>query len=284
LPTEGFDLVVCSSHCVAKGVRPPRRGALLAYVHSPMRYVWDRFDDYLGQGWARDAALRAFRGPLQRWDVRTSRELDSIACNSRFVSDRVASCWGRKSRVIHPHVDLEFFSPDETVEANDDFLVVSALVPYKRVDRAIEAARLAGRRLNIIGDGPDRARLQRLARGGARFLGWRSNEELRDAYRRSAALIYPGVEDFGITSLEAQACGRPVLALGEGGASESVLSGETGAFFREPTAESLAALLTSFRAGDYDPARCRAQAERFSAARFRSEAARWILGEVRLRC
>ncbi len=257
-PTADFDLVVSSSHCVAKAAHPPARGggAHICYCHTPMRYIWDAFDIYFpregaecevwadaplggGAGDPRNPAIPqrikrmalrraalALRPRLRRWDRATASRVDEFLANSRNVARKIHRYYGRRARVIPPPVDCEFFTPGPSAFAaasREPYdLVVSALVPYKRVELAIAAARRSGRRLVIAGDGPGRRRRAALAAPGVEFLGWVDDETLRDLYRGARSLIYPQEEDFGITALEAQACGRPVVALGRGGALETV--------------------------------------------------------------
>lgn len=281
LPTAGYDLVLSTSHCVAKGARRPVAGKHLSYVFSPMRYVWDHFGDYLGGGLVRDTGLRLVRPWMQRWDRASCRGVDAFAADSHHIAGKIRRFWGRRARVIHPPVDLELFSPDHQ-PPGDYFVVVSALVPYKKVGRAIEAARLAQVRLKVIGDGPERARLEERAdKRFIEFLGWVSDEELAHHYRRARALLFPGVEDFGITSLEAQASGRPVLALRDGGVMETVIEGKTGAFFDRPTAKSLARLIRNHNDSAYEPEAIRNHASTFSPGTFQTKVLRWIEGKVR---
>lgn len=282
-PTAEYDLVVATSHCVAKSAPPPRKGAMLAYVFTPMRYVWDHFEDYLSGRVVQDCALRLFRGGLQQWDRETAQSIDAIAADSAHIARKIDQFWGRRARVIYPSVDLDFFTPS-VEESEGFFLVVSALVPYKHVERAVEASRLAGVRLVVIGDGPERGALEAAAHEGVEFRGWVSPQELRKAYRECRALLYPGVEDYGIAALEAQACGRPVLALRSGGVTETVVDGVTGEFFEEESAGSLAELLTSFRDSDYSVTKLRLHACKFSPQNFRDELAQWIFREASLRC
>jgi len=283
-PTDDYDLVVCTSHCVAKGVRPPKRGALLAYVFTPMRYVWDHFDDYLSGNLLRDAAMHAARGRLQRWDRATAQRIDAIAADSDHIAAKVRAFWGRKATTIRPPADVDFFSPDASPPASPYFLAVGALVPYKHIDRAVEAAMIAGVRLVVVGDGPERARLAEMAGPKIELRGWVSDDELRRLYRGCRALLYPGIEDFGIAAVEAQACGRPVLALRGGGTVETIAEGTTGDFFDEPDPESLARLLTNFDPTRYSSDACRAQALRFDPASFRRALAAWIQAEGGARC
>ena len=275
LPTADYDLVISTSHCVAKAAPRPRRGLHLSYIFSPMRYVWDHFEDYLSGNWWKDGALRALRPFLQRWDRSSCKQVDSFAADSEHIARKVKSFWGREAQAILPPVQLERFSP-AVGPPEDFFLVVSALVPYKKIDRAIEAARLAKVKLVVVGDGPERRRLQALAPKNVEFAGRVSDADLPEYYRRARALLYPATEDYGITAIEAQACGRPVLAFRHGGVTETVIDGETGAFFDQPDARGLAKLLKAHDDNRYDPVRIRQHAERFSPLRFRAELIEWI--------
>ncbi|HEX7091721.1 MAG TPA: glycosyltransferase [Longimicrobiales bacterium] len=272
---RGFDLVVSSSHCVAKGVRPP--GAPhVCYCHTPMRYVWDLYDDYFGPGRAAlpvRLLMPAVAAWLRRWDRRTAARVDTFIANSAHVRERIRRCYGRDAIVVHPPVDVERFRPAATRE--DFYLIVSALVPYKRVDLAIEAFNRLGRPLVIAGTGPELGRLRRIARPNIRFAGWLPDEEIADLYARCRAFIFPGIEDFGITAVEAQAAGAPVIAYGAGGALETVIGWDgrradaTGVFFDEATPEALAAAVERADRAPFDPAALRASAERFSPHAFR---------------
>ena len=277
---EPFDLVLSSSHCVAKGaiVRP---GTLhLCYCHTPMRYAWDQFDAYFGParvGEAASAFLRPVLAALARWDRGTSGRVHRYLTNSQHVAGRIRRYYNREATVVYPPVDTDFFHPDSAHGASGSdapyALVVSALVPYKRIDVAIEACRLAGVPLKIVGIGPERARLEHGAaadgtRGTVQFLGRLSNEAVRESYQRAAVVLLTGEEDFGIVPLEAQACGRPVVALGRGGAVETVLPGETGLLVDEPAADAFADAIAQAMRRRFDPAGIRRHAERFSRVRF----------------
>jgi len=269
---DGYDLVVSSSHCAAKAVVVPGRTRHIAYCHSPMRYAWDQFDEYFGP--ARVGArmsrwvYRPMLARLARWDAATAPRVHRFVANSRHVAGRIQRYYNRASTVVYPPVDTTFFHPSPAgapaASPAASALVVSALVPYKRIDRAIEACALAGMPLRIAGDGPDRARLQQQADASVTFLGRVSDETLRDEYRAASLVILPGEEDFGIAPLEAQACGRPVVALARGGALETVKNGQTGLLFPEPTAASLAGTLGAASRWRFDPDRIRAHAEAFS--------------------
>ena len=267
---DGYDLIISSSHCAAKAVVAPGRARHLCYCHSPMRYAWDQFSAYFGRertGRLGEAALRPVLAWLARWDRATAPRVHRFVANSRFVADRIRRYYGRHADVVHPPVDTEFYRPDAT-PPGDHFLVVSALVPYKRVDLAIAACGRAGAPLRIVGTGPDRDRLEREAGPSVTFLGQLSDEEIRDQYRGARAVILAGEEDFGIVPVEAQACGRPVVALGRGGALETVIDGETGVLFADTTPESLTAALECLGALRPDPARIRDHAAQFSRSRF----------------
>jgi glycosyltransferase involved in cell wall biosynthesis len=271
---DGYDLVISCSHCVAKSVVVPGRARHLCYCFSPMRYAWDQFDAYFGPDRVGRAASRWFYRPvmarLARWDAATAARADRFVAISGHVAGRISRYYNRRSAIVYPPVDTAFYRP-AVVPLENHFLIVSALVPYKRVDLAIEACRRAGARLRIAGDGPERGRLERLAGPGVEFLGPIADDQIRDEYRRALAVILPGEEDFGIVPVEAQACGRPVVAFGRGGALETVVDGETGVFFQEPTAASLAAALERVAAMRVDEPRLRQHAERFSRERYAQE-------------
>jgi glycosyltransferase involved in cell wall biosynthesis len=268
---DRYDLVISSSHCAAKSAIRAGRARHLCYCFSPMRYAWDQFDAYFGTERVGRAASRLFYRPilarLARWDAATAARADRFVAISRHVAGRIARYYNREASIVYPPVDTAFYRP-AAVPPESHFLIVSALVPYKRIDLAVEACRMIGASLRIVGDGPERARLERQAGGAVEFLGPLTDEQIRDEYRRALAVLLPGEEDFGIVPVEAQACGRPVVALGRGGALETVIDGETGVLFPEPTAPSLAAALQ--RAADLrvDGARLRAHAEQFSRERY----------------
>jgi glycosyltransferase involved in cell wall biosynthesis len=272
LDARGYDLVISVCHAVAKGLRAG--GARhVCYCETPMRYVWDFTGDYFrfggGRRWKR-WALEWQRERLKRWDLAANAGVTEFLANSQHVRQRIASCYGRQARVIYPPVDTEFFTPGAS-GPRDDWLVVSALEPYKRVDLAIEAFALSGRPLMIAGRGTQEQALRRIAPANVRFLGWVSDEQLRELYRGCRALIFPGQEDFGIVPVEAQACGRPVVAFGQGGALETVLDGETGVFFAERNSASLLDAVERAARTRFDPAAARRNAERFSRPRFERE-------------
>jgi glycosyltransferase involved in cell wall biosynthesis len=277
---DGYDLVLSTSHCVAKSVVVTGRARHLCYCLTPMRYAWDQFDAYFGPervGKLASRLLRPVMAGMARWDRATEGRVHRYLAISQYVARRIALYYNRKSTLVYPPVDTEFYTPDTVRPApsvpnqQPNFLVVSALVPYKRVDLAMMAARQAGVGLTVVGGGPERAALQRLAGDGIELVGWRSDEEIRNLYRSSVATILPGEEDFGIVPVEAQACGRPVVALGRGGALDTVIDGQTGVLVPEATVDALAAGLTRAVATTWDPAVIRRHAETFSRQRFVSE-------------
>ncbi len=261
---RGFDLVVSSSHGVAKGVRPAAGAVHLCYCHTPMRYVWDRYPDYFGPG--RLGPLGRLLVPpicagLRAWDTATASRVHRFAANSAYVADRIRRYYGRDAVVIPPPVDSDFFTPPEDCRPGEYDLIVSALAPYKRLDLALEAYRGTGWPLWIVGSGPEEARLRRVAPPEARFLGRVDDRQLRDLYRGCRAVLMPGIEDFGIVPLEAMACGRPAVVFGEGGGAETVEHGRTGLHFREPRPEALRAVVASLGRVGFDRLALRARAE-----------------------
>ncbi|MFZ5585768.1 MAG: glycosyltransferase [Thermodesulfobacteriota bacterium] len=281
------DLVLSTSHCVAKSARPPQGAVHVSYVHTPMRYVWDLYDQYFGpgRGGAARLVMPLLRKPLQRWDARTSGRVHHFVANSEHVARRIARHYRRRSTVIHPPVEAERFAPAPAAQVEDYYLVVSALAPYKRVDLAVAACARSGRRLKVVGIGPEEGRLRSLAGPTVEFLGWQPDEALPGLYARARALLFPGEEDFGITPLESMASGRPVLAYGRGGALETVVGPEdpagraaTGLFFAEQTVESLMAAMAELEAGlaDFDPQSLAAHAAGFGRRGFEERVAAFL--------
>ena len=271
---DAYELVVATSSAFAKGVVTPPSTRVVCYCHTPPRYLWDQYH----------AQTRGMRGRalasvaahwLRVWDRAAADRVDLFVANSETTAARIRRYYRRESAVVHPPVDTGRLVPNR-LPAEDFFLVVSRLVPYKRVDLAVRAAAHVGRRLVVVGDGPERARLVRLARehgAAAEFLGWRDDDEVAGLYARTRALVFPGYDDFGIAPVEAQAAGRPVVAYGRGGATETVRDGETGILFGEQNVAALADALAGAWDARFDPAACRANALRFDAAVFRARMA-----------
>jgi glycosyltransferase involved in cell wall biosynthesis len=278
---DRFDLVVSLSHCCAKSIVRPGRARHICYCLTPMRYAWDQFDAYFGPerlGRFRSGVMRPLMARLARWDRDTAGRADRYVAISHYVAGRIARYYNREATVIYPPVDSDFFRPGSQA-AERSALVVSALVPYKRIEVAIEACRMAGVPLTIAGEGPDRARLERLTGPTVTFLGRVSSPELRELYSSAGVTLLPGEEDFGIVPLEAQACGRPVVAYGRGGARETVLQSVTGLLVDDPSPAAFAGAIGQVLSMAFDPAAIRAHAERFSRTRFGDEMAALIHAE-----
>lgn len=270
----GFDLVVSSSHCVAKGAIPAPDALHVSYIHSPIRYAWNQYFAYFSPAQLSFFARRFIPPAMHRirvWDESSAARVDHFVANSANVARRIKKYYRRDSDVIHPPADTEFFRPAADAPKSADFLIVSALVPYKKIDLAIEAFNESGEKLKIVGTGPDHRKLRRKARSNIAFLGHVPPDDLRALYRKARALLLPGEEDFGITALEAQACGTPVIAFGRGGALESILPGQTGLFFPELTASGLRAALDKFRSLKFNGTAIRSNAERFSRRAFKEK-------------
>lgn len=269
----GFDIVIADSSAWSHHVKLRPEHVLICYCHSPARFLYAD-EDYLEA--ARLAkpfrlGVDAAAMGLRALDRRAANRVDRFLANSRNVAERIKRVYGRDARVVYPPVDTERFTINPSVAPEEWFLVVSRLVPHKWIHLVVEACTRANIPLKIVGDGRSRADLEAIAGPTIEFLGQRGDDDVIDHLRRCKALILPGAEDFGMTAVEAQAVGRPVIAYGKGGALESVVEGETGLFFNDQTAGSLLAAIGRFNARRWDPAAARANAERFSTSRFLAE-------------
>jgi glycosyltransferase involved in cell wall biosynthesis len=290
LDISRYDLVLSSSHAVAKGVRTTKAQVHVCYCHTPMRYAWDLRDQYLGPlglaSGVRGAVTGRILDRLQAWDLRTSDRVTHFIANSAFIRERIARCYGRAATVIHPPVDVRFFTPDEPAAApaaRDYYLTASRWVPYKRVDVIVAAfGELPERRLIVVGDGPERRRVRAAAGPNVAFAGDVPRERLRALLRGARAFLFAAEEDFGILPVEAQACGTPVIAYGRGGSLETVRglddAAPTGMFFARQEPHAVADAVRAFddavsaiRAAD-----CRRNAEPFAAERFRAAFAAFV--------
>ena len=262
---------------MAKGVIPPPGALHICYCYTPMRYVWDLFDDYFSAqriGYVKNKLISWIARRLRRWDARTADRVHHFIAISEHVRERIQRHYGRHAEVIYPPVDTSYFAVSER---NDGyFLIVSALAPYKRVDLAIEAFNRLGQRLLIVGNGPEEKRLKAMAKKNVEFLGWQPDEKLRHFYGGCRALIFPGVEDFGIVPVEAMASGKPVIAFAKGGALETVLPDTTGLFFQEQAAASLIDAVQRFDEGRFSPSLIRSHALRFDQAIYRHQMKQFI--------
>ncbi len=273
---QDYDLVLSSSHCVAKGVIPPPDALHVSYIHSPVRYAWNQYDAYFSS-----RRLSPLTRPiipnrihkLRIWDVTSSARVDHFLANSRAVARRIEKYYRRTAEVVHPPVDTEFFRPAESDGARDYDLIVSALVPYKKIDVAVAAYNRLGLPLKIVGDGPEEKSLRRQAGPKVELLGSRSSAEILELYRGARLVIMPGEEDFGIAAVEAQACGTPVVAYARGGALETVLDGRTGLLFDPLTPEAIAASLDKFRTLEFNKSTLRGHALGFARDVFKDRIA-----------
>ncbi|MBF6064254.1 glycosyltransferase [Nocardia terpenica] len=282
LPLDGrFDAVVVSHHAFATQAALATDLPVVAYVHSPARWAWDRdFRARESGGRAGQFALAALGRLARRAESRAAPRLTRVVANSQAVAARVRDWWGLPATVVNPPVRIDRFSPDPAIPREDFFLFAGRLVPYKRPDLAIRAARRAGCRLIVLGDGRFRAQLAALAGSETTFLGAAPDEVLLDMYRRCRALLMPGVEDFGIVPVEAMACGTPVLAVGAGGALDTVRPGVTGELLRpgddDAVVAEFARVMREFDANAYDPGAVRAHAQAYSPEAFRARMARIV--------
>ncbi len=276
LNLHGYKVVLSSSHACAKGVRVDADAVHVCYCHTPMRYAWDLAPLYR-RAWPSlvRPIVHLAQAWLRGWDRRSARGVTYFIANSHFVADRIRRHYHREATVIYPPVDIDYFTPGGG-GVDDFFLVVSRLVPYKRIDLAVEAFNQLGRPLVIVGDGPEASRLRALARPNVTLVGEVSDETLRDYYRRCRALVFPGEEDFGIVPVEAHACGRPVIAYDAGGVRETVVAGRTGILFPEQSAAALMAVVQAFDHRAFDATVIRHQAERFSRQTFQRQMERFI--------
>lgn len=269
-----YELTISLSHCVAKGFRRDPAATHVCYCFTPMRYVWEQVGDDAGRGGLAAMGLRALKPWLRAWDLKSAGNVTAFAANSANTAARVRRCYGREAEVVYSPVETDFYTPDASAQREDWYLVVSALTPYKRVEEAVRVCGETGRRLRVVGSGPREGAVRELAgRYGGRVevLGWRSDEEVRWHYRRCRALLMPQEEDFGLTPLEAMACGAPVVAMGAGGALETVADGVTGVTYGAE--EGLAGGIRRFEAyaDGFGSDKLTAWAGGFGPARFRDE-------------
>jgi len=270
---KGYDLIISSSHCVAKGIIPEPNSFHVSFVFSPMRYIWDLFEDYFGKsGIIKKSIINFFTKNLREWDFASSSRVDLFVAISNYVSERIKKFYGREALIIHPPVLTDKF---EVQKKSDDFyLIVSAMAPYKKIDLAIEAFSIMKKRLVIAGSGQDEKKIKKLLanKENINYLGWVNFEKLKSLLQRCKAFILPGIEDFGIAPVEAMACGKPVIAYGKGGILDTVIplgsrdEKPTGIFFMEQTPESLIQAVETFEKNinEFDPVYIRKHSEKFS--------------------
>ncbi|MBI2472653.1 MAG: glycosyltransferase [Planctomycetes bacterium] len=296
---SGYDVVVSGSHCVAKGVLTSPSTVHVCYCHTPMRYVWEHYHTYFGNG--KKGFISRFLMPaiahyLRMWDVTSSNRVDYFVANSYNVANRIKKYYKRTAEVIHPPVDCSFYTPLDALREGDYYLIVSAFAPYKRIDIAVDAFEKLGLPLVIIGGGQEEERIRRMTKKHVKCIGWQSSETLKEYYRGCKALIFPGEEDFGIVPLEAQACGKPVIAFAKGGVLETVRGiypysesaqgvtskqsvTPTGVFFTEQTTESLTEAVKYFENNKnlFNPLLIRKHAEGFDTLIFKEKFRQYIM-------
>lgn len=277
-----YDLVISSSYAVAKGIITGPDQLHICYCHSPMRYAWDLQGQYLKEGGLNRGVAgiiaRVLLHYIRLWDMRTSQGVDHFLANSAFVARRIRKIYAREARVIHPPVDTESFSLLR--EKEDFYVTVSRMVPYKRMRLVVEAfSAMPDKQLVVIGDGPDMPNIKKVAGPNVTLLGRQPANVVIEYMRRAKAFVFAAQDDFGIVPVEAQACGTPVIAFGKGGATETVLHGETGCFFEEQTIAGVQDGVREFEEMEFDPEIVRRNAERFSAERFRSSFRLFVEGE-----
>lgn len=273
LAREHFDAVVSISHCAAKNVLSevnlPPHVKHYCYCLTPMRYIWDQYDAYFG-GKTLEPLIRQVAKNLRVWDVHGATTVDRFAGISNFVCSRILNVYGEPAETIYPPVRTSWIAPRNKAEHGEGFLCVNALVPYKNVDVIIETFNRNGLPLTIVGRGPESRQLRRLAKANIRIIDFLSDSDLASLYRNSRAMIFAAEEDFGMTPVEMQAAGRPVIALGRGGSCETVVNGRTGVFFSEPTPEKIQEALDFYldHEHEFTVENCITQAELFSFERF----------------
>ena len=276
---SGYDLVLCSSSSCAKGVIVPPYIPQIAYVHTPMRYAWDLYFDYKKRsGKLTRFFMDKWMPKIRLWDYVSAQRIDTIVANSKYIARRIQKFWNREASVIYSPVNIKRFYPAEPPKPREDFYIAfSRLVPYKRIDLAIQACIELNKKLIVIGGGSEEKKLRAMAAGNDNivFLGRASDEVLRDNLQRCKGMLFCAEEDFGLAPLEAQACGAPVIAFGRGGACETVVDKKTGVFFPQQTVDSLKEAIVRFEelytAGKFKEAAITTHAKTFSEERFISE-------------
>ena len=272
---SGYDVVLSSSHAVAKGVLTHSNQLHIAYVHTPIRYAWDLYHQYLRES-GLDRGLKGmlakyFLHKIRLWDASTANRVDHYVANSRYIARRIKKTYGKPSDVIYPPVDVDKFTLRETKE--EFYLTASRMVPYKKIDLIVEAFSQTDKKLLVIGDGPDMAKIKSKAGKNVELLGFASDETMADLMGRAKAFVFAAEEDFGITPVEAQACGTPVICFGRGGARETVIDGESGLYFMEQNAKELLAAVAKFEQNydKFEPVKIRENSLKFLRARFEAE-------------
>ena len=268
-----YDIIISSSHSAAKGFEKQKDQLHICYCHTPMRYIWDMYDDYVEEmPLYKKMPFAAVAKFLRKWDVENSKNVDFFMANSKFVAERIKRIYKRDAKVVYPPVDTDRFRVEDKKE--DYYLFVGRLInAYKKVDLVVEAFNRLGKKLIIVGDGDDLEYLKSIANNNIEFKGWMGSNDVAEIMKKAKALILPSIEDFGIVSIEAQACGTPVIAYNKGGAAETVLDRKTGILFNSQTAEAIVEAVSEFESMSsvFDVDLIRKNSERFSKDRFKKE-------------
>ena len=272
---SGYDVVLSSSHAVAKGVLTHSNQLHIAYVHTPIRYAWDLYHQYLRESGLdrglKGALAKYFLHKIRLWDASTANRVDHYVANSRYIARRIKKTYGKPSDVIYPPVDVDKFTLREAKE--EFYLTASRMVPYKKIDLIVEAFSQTDKKLLVIGEGPDMDKIKSKSGKNVELLGFADDETMADLMGRAKAFVFAAEEDFGITPVEAQACGTPVICFGRGGARETVLDGESGLYFMEQNTKELLAAVAKFEQNydKFEPVKIRENSLKFSRARFEAE-------------
>jgi glycosyltransferase involved in cell wall biosynthesis len=261
-----YDLVISSSHSIAKGVLTHADQMHICYCHTPMRYAWDLYQQYLREArlksGVRGIMAKFFLHYLRMWDAHSSARVNSYLANSHYVARRIKQLYNQEAEVVYPPVDLNFYTLDE--EKDDYYLTISRMVPYKKMDLIVEAfSAMPDKKLIVIGEGPEEEKIKEKAKKNIELLPYQDKEVLKKYLQKAKGFVFASIEDFGILPVEAQGCGTPVIALGKGGALETIRENETGIFFQEQTVSSLLEGIKRFEQSSFDPKKVRAHAESF---------------------
>ncbi len=273
---KGYDLIISSSHCVAKGIIPDPDALHISYIHSPMRYIWDQYDEYFGKiKGIKKKIIAYFASKLRIWDITSSARVDCFIANSSFIAKRIEKFYRRKAEVINPPIDTEFYTPKKNPERKF-FISVSALVPYKKVDLLIEAFNTSEENLIIVGSGPEEKKLKNIAKKNISFRKGISQEELRELYRDAIAFVFAGTEDFGMAFVEALACGTPILAYKRGGVLDIVTDFKTGILFEKQNVQSIIEGIKAIKKAGFDTEILRNSSLGFSKNNFEAKITQFI--------
>jgi glycosyltransferase involved in cell wall biosynthesis len=282
---SSYELILSSSHCVAKGAIIHPEQLHICYCHTPIRYAWDMTYQYLKEA-DLDKGLKGFLAKwilhyIRGWDMHSSTRVDHFIANSKYVASRIKKFYGRSSTVIYPPVNLDFFHPVEKKESF--YLTASRLIPYKKIDLIVEAfTQMPDRKLIVIGQGPQWSAIQKKASANVELLGYQPDDVLRSYMQKAKGFIFASLEDFGIVPIEAMAAGTPVIAFGKGAARETVIEGKTGLFFHEQTAPAIQNAVKTFEKMEFSASECRKQAEKFSSERFVSQFQEFVVEKYNL--